>query len=218
MPEQFMRRHEVDIAMIHEVTSKKHIEVTGYHTIENIGTAGRGTAMIIREDLKLDRIKRIRSRRGITAYYKNICLIYIYAPSGTNNRTEREIFFNKDVIELLPQNPTETIMAGDFNCVQTDEDCTGHRYSIKALEKLTRGLQLEDEWDTTLNATAYTHYIPTSAARLDRIYATDHVRKGKQGIQTPVAAFTDHLAVLFRVKMEIPFILRGRGRWFMKNA
>jgi len=138
MVEQFMRRHEVVIAMLQEVTSKKHIEVKGYHITDNIGTAGRGTAMIIKEDLQMDRIKRIPSGRGITAYYKNTCLINIDAPSGTNNRTERETFFNKDVIDLLPQNPNETLMAGDFNCVQADDDCTGHRYSSKALEMLTR--------------------------------------------------------------------------------
>jgi len=137
MLEQFMRRHKVDFAILQEVTSKKHTEVKGYHIIDNTGTAGRGTAMIIREDLQMDRIKRIPSGRGITAYYKNICLINIYAPSGTNNRTERETFFNKDVIELLPRNPTETIMAGDFNCVQTDDDCIGHRYkSSKHLPSL----------------------------------------------------------------------------------
>jgi len=47
MLEQFMRRHEVDIAMLQEVTSKKHIEVRGYHVIDNIGMAGRGMAIII---------------------------------------------------------------------------------------------------------------------------------------------------------------------------
>ena len=66
--------------MIQEVTSKKHIEVMGYHTIENIGTAGRVTAMIIREDLQMDRIKRIPSERGIMAYYKNMSHQYTGCP------------------------------------------------------------------------------------------------------------------------------------------
>jgi len=87
MLEQFMRRHEIDIAMLQEVTSKQHIEVNGYNSIEKLGAAGRGTAIIIREDLKMERVKIIPSGRGITAYYKIICLINIYAPSGTNNRT-----------------------------------------------------------------------------------------------------------------------------------
>ena len=64
----------------------------GYHTIENIGTAGRGTEMIVREDLQMDRIKRIPSGRGITAYYKNICLINICAIRNKQQDGERNIF------------------------------------------------------------------------------------------------------------------------------
>jgi len=83
-------------------------------------------------------------------------------------------------------------MAGDFNCVQTDSDCTGHRYSSRALERLLNGLQLTYVWDASLNNHAYTHYTPTGASRLDRIYATDGIRKHKQGVETLVAAFIDH--------------------------
>jgi len=57
-----------------------------------------------------------------------------------------------------------------------------------------------------------THSIPTSAARSClRIYPTDHIRKDKQGVETLVAALTDHQAVLFRVKLEVPFIHRRRA-------
>ena len=40
MPEQIMRSNEVDTAMLQEATSKQHIDVKGYHIIDNIGTAG----------------------------------------------------------------------------------------------------------------------------------------------------------------------------------
>ena len=119
MLEQFMRRHEADIVMLQEVTSKQHIVVKDYHIIDNIGTVGRGTAIITRKDLQMDGIKGIPWSKGLTAYYKNPCFINIYAPSGTNKRTEREAFFNQDVIDLLPQNPTEIIMAGDLASRQT---------------------------------------------------------------------------------------------------
>jgi len=46
---------------------------------------------------------------------------------------------------------------------------------------------------------AYTHYTPNDAARLDRIYATNDIWKQKKGVETLVAAFTNHLAVLLRV-------------------
>ena len=119
------------------------------------------------------------------------------------------------MIELLPQVPTCLKMAGDFNCVQKDSDCTGHRYSSRALERLLNGLQLTDVWDASLDNHAYTHYTQTGAARLDMICATDGIRKHKQGVETLVAAFTDRLAVLLRVQLSIPFTRRGRGRWYL---
>ena len=70
MLEHFMRRYEIDIAMLQEVTSKQHIEMKGYHVIDNIGTAGLGKAIVMREYLKMDRIKRIPSGRRLTAYCK----------------------------------------------------------------------------------------------------------------------------------------------------
>jgi len=101
MFEQFIRKQEVDFAMLQEVTSKQHVEVKRYYVIDNIGTAGRGTALLIREELQVDRIKRIPSGRGVAAYYNNICLINLCAPSGTTNRSEREAFFNSEVLDIL---------------------------------------------------------------------------------------------------------------------
>jgi len=102
-------------------------------------------------------------------------------------------------------------MAGDFNCVQTENDCTGHRYSRRALERLINGLQMTDVRDASLNNHTYTYYTPNGAARLDRIYATDDIRKQKTGVETLVAAFADHLAVLLRVHLSIPFTCREEG-------
>jgi hypothetical protein len=123
-----------------------------------------------------------------------------------------EVLFKQDVRFTTPKSNRNHY--GRWLYIQADDDCTGHRYINKALQKPTRGLHLEDVWDTTLNSYAY----KPSAARLDRIYATDHIRKCKQGIETLVAAFTDHLAVLFRVNTEVTFIHREKGRWFMNNA
>jgi len=51
MLEEFIRKHDVDIAMLQEVTSIHNITMKGYQTIDNIGTAGRGTAIVARDDL-----------------------------------------------------------------------------------------------------------------------------------------------------------------------
>ena len=75
-----------------------------------------------------------------------------------------------------------------------------------------------DVWDASLNAQAFTHYTPTDVARLDRIYVSDSIRKNNQGFETLAAPFTDHLAVLLRVQLSIPFTHRERGRWCMNTS
>jgi exonuclease III len=92
MLEHFIRKQEVDVAMLQEVTSRQHIAIQGYKVIDNIGIVSRDTAMLIREELHVDIIKRLPTGRGVAAYYNNICLTNLYAPSGTSNRSERESF------------------------------------------------------------------------------------------------------------------------------
>jgi len=115
MLEDFLRRHDVDFALLQEVTSLNPMTFKGYQTIDNIGISGRGTAIIAKEDLQMHMIRRLPSGRGLVAYYNNIFLLNKYAPSGSANRAERETFYNSEVIELLLQVPTSLIMAGDFN-------------------------------------------------------------------------------------------------------
>ena len=71
------------------------------------------------------------------------------------------------------------ILAGDFNCVITNDDCTGQRNYSRALAKLIQGLGLIDVWEATQTRTAYTHYTATDVSRIDRIYVT-HVLRRRQ--------------------------------------
>jgi len=45
----------------------------------------------------------------------------------------------------------------------------------------------------------YTHYTPTGASRIDRIYVTTKIMFKKEGVETVAAAFTDHLTVVLRI-------------------
>ena len=53
---------------------------------------------------------------------------------------------------------------------------------------------------------------------MGRNYATENIRKNKEGMETIETAFTDHMAVLVRINLMIPFIHRGRGRWYMNTS
>ena len=69
--------------------------------------------------------------------------------------------------------------------------------------------------DTETNPHAYTQYTTTGAARIDRIYLSEDLLLNKQCAETIAAAFTDHLAVLIRIKFATPITFKGRGRWCM---
>ena len=105
--DDFLHRHDVDIALLQEVTNGDRLVFKGYQSLVNVGTLGRGTAILHKMHLQLHKPKRIPTGRGIVAYLGNICLVNIYAPSGTANRTDREDFFNTEVVELIPQSATQ---------------------------------------------------------------------------------------------------------------
>ena len=144
---------------------------------------------------KISKNRTIPSGRGVAAYLDDTCIIIIYAPSGTAKRTEREEFFNVDILGLLPLSPIQLIIAGDFNCVLSNKECTGQRSNSLALQRLINGLKLKDAWDPNKNPFGFTHYTATGATRIDRMYLSEDLIRHKQGTETIAAAFTDHLAV-----------------------
>jgi hypothetical protein len=145
-------------------------------------------------------------------------LINIYAPSGAEKRHDRETFFNSEVPKLLLGTPSKTILGCDFNCVLNKADCTGNFNYSRALHIMVRGLDLTDMWEQPVERKIYTHYTGRGASRLDRFYASRTMYTDKSGIETALAAFTDHLAVIMRIKVMEPTIQRGRGYWKMNST
>jgi exonuclease III len=215
MLNEFLYKQDVDVALLQEVTHDKFDLIHGYNVILNIGTEQRGTAILTKWEYTPTDVKRIPSGRGMAAGISGICIINLYAHSGAEKRQDRERFFNQDILHLFPTNSNQIIMAGDFNCVLTPNDCTGTPNMSKSLKTLITGMGLVDAWDTHQQRPAYTHYTATGAARLDRIYMTDVVRTRKQGVEITPAAFTDHLAVVLHMQLpESPKIQR-RFLWRM---
>lgn len=50
MLEDFLRKRDVDIALLHEVATENNINFRGYQTVINIGTPARGTAILSKVD------------------------------------------------------------------------------------------------------------------------------------------------------------------------
>ena len=192
--------------------------VRGFIVHLNIGINKRGTVILTREQISLTNITRLPSGRGMAASYQGVWFINIYAPSGTTNRQEREDFYNVELVSLLQSLPPTMTVGGDFNCVLSQTDCTGNMNYSKVLNKLVQGLELTDVWKTTNNRAIYTQYTPQGAAWLDRLYVSPSLRNRKIGVETVMAAFTDHLVVCLLISLDAPLLRQGLGRWKMNTG
>jgi len=157
MLEKFLWQQDIDIALLQEVTNRAIENIRSYTKHINIGTDQRGTAILVKDGIQIRHIKRLPTGRGIAGVLEGIYLINICAPSGAEKKSERETFFNKDILPLLPNTRTEILLAGDFSCVMTQAGTTEHTTHSKALDILIKGLNLKDTWNMTTTRHGYTH-------------------------------------------------------------
>ena len=211
---EFLRKQDIDNAMIKEIVDPESVSINDYHAHTNIGQNMRGTAIIARKDLHITQIERIPSGRAIAAEFHGTRILNAYAPSGTSKRTQRESFFLTE-LPVLPSADAQTILlGGDFNCTLQPADSTGPSTHSKALEEI-RGLALTYTLERDPKRPAYTHYAPTGAKRIDRIYLSKANSNRKTGIEIIPTAFTDHHAVVLRLTTPPHEARKTRGRWKM---
>jgi exonuclease III len=142
MLEEFLYKHDIDLALLQEVTNTKITMFRRYVSHIHMRTEGRGTAILAKDCYLLTDIHRIPSGRGISALFNGIRIINIYAPSGSENKREREEFYTDHVARLLTHSSDNMVPAEDFNCVLTPSDCTGSLNISRALGRLVTGLDL----------------------------------------------------------------------------
>jgi exonuclease III len=92
MLEAFLMRQDIDILLIQEDTQPVLNNLSGFRTHYNIGTCRRGTAIVVRDGILLENVTMLPSGRAIAVTVHNMCIINIYAPSGTAKKQERERF------------------------------------------------------------------------------------------------------------------------------
>jgi exonuclease III len=201
MLEEFLWHHEIDLALLQEVTPPNITAIRRCTAHTNIGTEGRGTALLVKDGQPLSNIECTPTGRGISTLFYGIRIHNIYAPSGAEKRREREDFYNEEVPRLILHPGNNILLAGDFNCALSNSDFTGPQTKIPALAKLVHGLDLVDVWDATEGRNVYTHYTAKGASRIDRIYISHQLLTSKQGAETVATAFSDHMADIFRLSL-----------------
>jgi exonuclease III len=215
MLQEFLQKQEIDILLSQEVTHTEFDMIRGYKAHTNIGINNRGTAMLTRGSITPTNIMGLLSGRGMAACYRGVWIVNIYTPSGSSRRQERENFYKVELTYLLWSIPPTMIIGGDFNCVLSQTDRTGNMNYSTALDRMVRGLDLTDVWETISTRAIYTHYTPHGAARLDRMYVSPNMKNRNTDVETVMAAFIDHLPVCLRLTLDAPIQRRGRGRWKM---
>jgi exonuclease III len=157
MMEDFLWKHDIDVALLQEVTSSQIDTIRRYTKYINIGTEQRGTAIIVKDRLILTQARRLPSGRGIAGTFSGTCTVNICALSGAEKKDERETSYSNDLPYLLPTPRADLILAGDFNCVLSQSDTTGRENYSRAFENTVRGFNLTDVWDTDTRR-MFTHY------------------------------------------------------------
>jgi exonuclease III len=88
MLDDFLRKQDIDILFLQEVTHAKIETIGRYNAHLNIGTDGRGTAILTKVGITLSNIQRLPSGRAIAATLNGIRLVNIFAPSGSEEACE----------------------------------------------------------------------------------------------------------------------------------
>ena len=87
MLNNFLLRHDIDIALLQEVTNNDFPPICGSAAFVNEGIDKAGTAIILKEGLSLSNVKRLPSGRGIAGLFKDTWIMNIYAASGAEKKT-----------------------------------------------------------------------------------------------------------------------------------
>ena len=70
--EDFLYKQEIDIILRQEVTRPVFDDIRGFVAYTNIGTTGRGTAILTRDHIQLTKIECVTTGRGIAAVFENV--------------------------------------------------------------------------------------------------------------------------------------------------
>ena len=132
-----------------------------------------GTAILISKKMNYELLSselsadsRIISIR--IKYYENVLhLINVYAPASATY-SERDNFFQEDLLYYLRNNINNVILGGDWNCVLSPRDCQSQNIQVsKALLNVVRSLRCKDAWFIKNNSVEYTFARQNYGSRLD---------------------------------------------------
>ena len=145
-------------------------------------------------------------------FFENILhLVNVYAPAN-ETYSERDRFFQEDLLYYLRNNLNNVILGGDWNCVLKERDCQSRNIHIsKALSNIVNSVKVKDAWSVKHKDIVYTYARQNYGSRIDRIYVKD-IANYIEYINVGHVNFSDHSSV--EMSIEFPNIPKmGKFYW-----
>ena len=200
----FFLQQNLDIVCLQEVTFQSCPILTNhYQMFTNLGPRKHGTAILVRHGLRAKNLLFEPEGRLLAMEVGGLAFVCIYAPSGDQNKINRDVFLRQTVPAYVTQYKAPAIILGDFNAVDELEDRNSSKTTppkirltlLESLREMVKALSLTDVWrNIRKNEPGWTYTCATGQARLDRIYLQQPVTFSN--IQTHNLPFGDHRPVV----------------------
>ena len=201
------------IVMLQEITLSSEqltliVKKYGYKAETNIDINNQntmGTGFVWKTNLPVNEVYSVIDSRGQLLKLGNYNFLNIYAPSGSQNKQARRIFFGQDIFRVMRgMSKIPPILGGDFNCVLSAKDTENNFVDKKcpALKSLIDNFNYSDPY-RLLNPEGgdFTFHRPNCAAsRLDRFYVPQHLAGGVKTVSHH-ASLADHKYVVMNITL-----------------
>jgi exonuclease III len=217
---EFLINKDCDIVFLQEVVFTDFNIIFGFEAIINIGTAPRGTAVLMRSGIQYRDLLLSTCGRIISFAVEDTVFINVYPISGSQHKKERRDFFLNDIVPHLSKpNTNKYIIGGDFNCILDPADTRGTSKNLcHELKRMVETLSMKDiytKFSQNYNSRQFTFHRGNSASRLDRFYASNSLFERITDLEVSPVCFSDHHAILIKLRIESGGLAPnfGRGYW-----
>lgn len=211
----FLIQNMPDIILLQEVVTDEII-INGYDKVESLPNEhNMKLNSFIKQGLQYSEVESSLDGRLLSIRINNnTTIINLYAPSGSQNKTERENFYTNTLAYHIRNLNNNIIIGGDFNCVLDKIDIKGEFNHSHALSTLVKDLHFTDIWRSKHpNLTSYTFYRGNSASRIDRFYATESFKQHLKTCTIVPCPISDHCMLYMETPLVNTHITYGRGFW-----
>ncbi len=226
----WLRKQEADVIALQETHLGKACdewkwtrEWEGQSYWSVVSSNCKGVALLFNRKRKFDvtNVQKGQSGRIISLSAKvedkNVRFVCVYAP---NKENERKAFFKSDLEDHM-DSEQYNVLLGDFNCTLEDVDRShlnngGIEVGRAELSEFMKKKQLFDVYRRrNPRKKEFTYFKPNSTvrSRIDCVMLDEMMDPWVYHVQTQTAVFSDHNAVI--VKLKVGDQQRGPGRWKM---